>query len=88
MKRTVKIIDKVYKVENDGKNCLYVSEDNGKTFIYSEMIYFNGTKVRLQNGGINVYSLSKKLQRRFSYFINNGFSIYAKGIYKYGKHFA
>lgn len=88
MKKTVKLIDRVYKVERDGKNCLYVSKDGGKTFIYSELIYFNGTRVKVHSGGIDIYGLPKKLKRRFIHFINNGFSIYATGSYVYTEHFA
>ena len=85
MKKTIKIIDKIYEVRKDGKNSLYVNS------VYSEVLFVEGfgrIAVKQCNGGLNFYRISKKLQRRFYHFIKNGYSVYAKGIYKYTKHFA
>ncbi len=85
MKKTIKQIDKKYRVEKDGKNCLYVSENGGKTYEYAELVYIlRHTRIKV-GVGLNVYNLSNKLRRRFQQFLKDGYSIYAQGNYVYTK---
>lgn len=81
-KKTFKIINKKYKVVNNKDGCLFVSENNGKTYDYSEFIFHNNeTKIRVMNGGINIYRLSRKLRRRITGFLNNKCDVYLNGDY-------
>jgi hypothetical protein len=84
-KKTIKIIKKQYLIEKDGKNSFYVSENGGNSYHYADFFDFNGIKVRVYNGGVNIYGVSQKIKRRIKGFLAKGYSVYALGKYEYRK---
>lgn len=86
LKKTYKIIDTKYRVEKDGKNCLYLKADNSAEFKYAELVYLNDkTRVRVMEPGINLWAVPNKLKRRLRQFLDRGFTVYITGQYRFMK---
>ena len=86
MRKMVKRIHPVYRVEFDGKNCLYVSCNSGFSYCYSEFIVVGSSvRVRVFDYGLNIYGIDVKLKRRIKGFLGKGYSVYCIGVYRFNK---
>ena len=83
-KKLMKIVKPVYKVIFDGKSMIYLKKYNRDgSFIYSELLIINGRScVKVCDGGLNLYCITKKQYRRFFNVLNKGCSIHLIGTLK------
>lgn len=89
MSASVRKIVRISEVVNNGLGCLYASEDDGRTFTYSEPYFIKsvgGSRIRVGNSGLNLYQLTRKQRRRIFCLTNRGCSVYLIAEYKKVNH--